>query len=84
MAEITVGSAVLSKAGRDKGRYFAVLSLDNEYAYLADGDLRKLATPKRKKQKHLAVTNTVFAAGEMATDKTLSAAIQSRFAGSRP
>ena len=51
------GVVVRSKAGRDEGRYFAVLSLDGEeFAYVADGDLRKTEKPKRKRMKHLYVT----------------------------
>lgn len=54
--EPTTGSIVRSKAGRDEGRYFIVLALDGEeYALIADGDLRKAARPKRKKIKHLYV-----------------------------
>ena len=44
---------VLSLAGRDKGGYFFVLSVEGAYALLADGKKRKLETPKRKKLKHI-------------------------------
>lgn len=57
--EISIGSVVISKAGRDKGRSFVVVALEGEYAYLCDGDLRKSDSPKKKKRKHLAVTNTI-------------------------
>lgn len=56
---ISIGSVVISKAGRDKGRSFVVVALEGEYAYLCDGDLRKSDSPKKKKRKHLAVTNTI-------------------------
>lgn len=79
MADIIVGSAVRSKAGRDKNRFFAVLSLDRDYADIADGDLRKLEKPKRKKLKHLAATNTVFTPTQLSSDKTLYTAIKQRF-----
>jgi large subunit ribosomal protein L14e len=50
------GTVVLSKAGRDAGRYFVVVGrVDDQYVLLADGDLRKLANPKKKKLKHLDV-----------------------------
>ena len=53
----TTGSIVRSKAGRDEGRYFIVTALDGEeYALIADGDLRKAEKPKRKKIKHLYVS----------------------------
>lgn len=57
--EIGIGSIVYSKAGRDKGNFFAVVSLDDTYAYLCDGDIRKFDRPKKKKLKHLSVTNEV-------------------------
>jgi len=51
---ITTGAVVLSMAGRDAGRLFIVLDApDEQYALIADGDLRKVEKPKRKKQKHL-------------------------------
>ena len=57
--DISIGSVVISKAGRDKGRNFIVVALEGEYAYLCDGDLRKSDSPKKKKRKHLAVTNII-------------------------
>lgn len=55
---IGIGTIVLSKCGRDKGRYFIVCGLEGEeFVYLADGVIRKLARPKKKKIKHIAVTN---------------------------
>ena len=48
------GNIVLSKAGRDKGRYFIVLKIvDENFVLIADGDLRKVDNPKLKKCKHL-------------------------------
>ena len=47
--DIGVGSVVLSKQGRDKGLYFVVISVDKKgFVYLADGGMRKLASPKKK------------------------------------
>jgi ribosomal protein L14E/L6E/L27E len=51
-----LGTVVLSKAGRDKGRYFVVVGIvDEAYVLLCDGGLRRLANPKRKKLKHIDV-----------------------------
>lgn len=48
------GRVCLSKSGRDKGKYFIILSIiDEDYVFIADGEMRKLATPKKKKLKHL-------------------------------
>jgi hypothetical protein len=52
------GTIVFSKKGRDKGRAMVVLESDGEYLTLADGKLRTLEKPKRKKQKHVQPTNT--------------------------
>ncbi len=51
--EIKVGSIVRSIAGHDKGSLLLVVALDNGYAYVADGKLRKIEKPKKKKLKHL-------------------------------
>lgn len=53
------GYIVKSKAGRDKGNCFVVLKTENEFAYIADGKLRKADRPKKKKLKHLQKTLTV-------------------------
>ena len=50
-----VGSIVLSLAGRDRKRLFVIVSLDevNGYVYVADGKLRQIQHPKKKKSKHV-------------------------------
>ena len=51
---IEVGRVVISTAGRDKNKVFIITNIiDKEYVYIADGDLRILAVPKKKKIKHL-------------------------------
>ena len=59
--EITPGQVVYSKCGRDKGGAFIVISAEGDYVYIADGKLRKLENPKRKKLKHIQATKYVFA-----------------------
>lgn len=55
-----LGKVVHSKSGRDKGKYFIIISIiDAEYVYISDGDLRKIDKPKKKKLKHLGFTNLV-------------------------
>ncbi len=49
-----IGDLVLSRSGRDKDRYFIIVGIvDEAYVYIADGSLRKLENPKKKKIKHL-------------------------------
>jgi large subunit ribosomal protein L14e len=58
MRELRVGQVVMSNAGRDKGRYMLVIKiLDQDYIYVADGDLRTVKNPKKKKIKHLRILN---------------------------
>ncbi len=55
--EVAIGTYVISKAGRDKLRPFIIIDvLDSDFVLIADGDLRKLSKPKRKKLKHLSVS----------------------------
>ena len=59
--QLSIGQIVKSRAGRDKGGVFLVYEIvDNEYVLLVDGKLRKIDNPKKKKQKHLTVYNTVL------------------------
>ncbi len=57
--EVKTGSEVRSIAGRDKGGLFIVMSVDNGYAYLADGDLRRADRPKKKKLKHIQASGKI-------------------------
>jgi ribosomal protein L14E/L6E/L27E len=61
IVKIVEGTVVRAKAGRDENRLFAVTRIsENSYVYISDGDTRKLASPKKKNIKHLAVTKTVI------------------------
>lgn len=51
--EFSIGDIVISRAGRDKGHHFVILSLEGEYAYICDGRMRKMDKPKKKKVKHI-------------------------------
>ena len=59
--DIVAGSLVFSAAGRDKGKEFLVLSVEENICFVADGKLRKAENPKKKKFKHLMGTNKVSA-----------------------
>ncbi len=69
------GRLVRSKAGRDKTRTLAVLAVDGQMLLLADGSLRKIERPKRKKRKHVAPTATVLENELLKSDQLLSEAI---------
>lgn len=59
MTDVCRGSLVYSRAGKDKGRLYLVLSEENGYVYLTDGDTRRVDRPKKKKLKHINKTNKV-------------------------
>lgn len=55
-----IGSLVYSRAGRDAGKEFIVINvLDDQYVYICDGTARPVEKPKKKKLKHLMLTNIV-------------------------
>ena len=70
------GQLVRSKAGRDKTRTLAVLAVDGPMLLVADGDLRKLDNPKRKKMQHVAPTTTVLENELLKSDQPISDAIK--------
>ena len=53
------GNMAASKAGHDKGGLYIIIREDEEYVYLCDGRLKKLANPKRKNKKHIQIEGTV-------------------------
>ncbi len=60
MTEIKVGDIVLSTRGSDNGNYFAVIKLEGNKAFIADGKVRKLTSVKSKNIKHLKSVNLVI------------------------
>ncbi len=56
MNEPVLGAVCVSRAGRDKGRAFVLVGVcDENHVLLADGEIRRLERPKRKKLRHLSV-----------------------------
>lgn len=54
------GQIVRSKAGHDKDCIFFVTEIiDENYVFVADGDVRKIESPKKKKVKHLQPYNRI-------------------------
>lgn len=49
-----IGDIVISRAGHDKGKPFAVIAeVDGEFVLIADGRARGVQNPKLKRKKHL-------------------------------
>lgn len=56
-----IGLIVYSKAGRDKGSYYAVVEIVSENTVkIADGDQRRIKNAKLKNIKHLQSTGDVL------------------------
>lgn len=70
MIDVSVGQVVFSKSGRDKGNYFVVIDYTEPYVFICDGKLRRLENPKKKKEKHIQLTNYV--------DKDLKAMLENQ------
>ena len=68
--EAKTGMIVRSLSGRDKGRFMVIVSMENGFVYLADGKERKLASPKKKNEKHICLTKTMIRTDDL-TDKKL-------------
>ena len=47
------GMLARSKAGHDKDRIYVIIRTEDEFVYVADGDLRPLRHMKRKNARHL-------------------------------
>ena len=51
--DIARSDIVKATAGRDKGKLFFVVDVEEDLLLLADGKTRRLERPKRKKRKHV-------------------------------
>lgn len=66
--QIQKGMIVKSIAGHDQNRFYCVVALSDEFAWIADGKRRKLSAPKKKRLKHLRLTSKVLSLSEGVTD----------------
>ena len=69
--KIEKGTIIRSIAGHDVGDFQVILDFDEQYATVCDGKHRPLEKPKRKKLKHLSITNTVVDVAELQTNKSI-------------
>jgi len=49
------GMLAKSKAGHDKDKIYVIIDADPAYVYLADGKIRTVMKPKKKKRKHIQI-----------------------------
>lgn len=69
--EIKNGMIVKSVAGHDKNRFYIVIEIKNNRAFIADGKKRVLESPKAKNFVHLKVTKNIVNLKEIDTNKKL-------------
>lgn len=70
--QVVRGTVVRSSAGHDKGDFQVILSCDdNVYAIVCDGKHRPLEHTKKKKLKHLKITNTVVDEKSLLSNKSI-------------
>lgn len=50
-----VGMLATSKAGHDKNTTYVIIGEEKEYVYLADGRIRTMERPKKKKCRHIQI-----------------------------
>ena len=79
--ELRKGSVVISKAGRDKGYFLAVVDITENGIFVCDGKERPVERPKKKNPLHLAKTAYVLTEEETATNRSLKRAL-SKISGS--
>ena len=53
LSDIQIADVVIATAGREKGKLFYVLDMDEEFLNLVNGKDRTLEQPKRKKRRHV-------------------------------
>ena len=75
---MNVADIVVSLNGRDAGKRFIVIAVEDEYSLLADGKGRRIEKPKRKKNKHIklktkadSLTAEKLTAGEKITNNEI-------------
>lgn len=57
-SEDLIGCIAVSTAGRDCDRTLVIIGIcDDDSVFVSDGRLRKVATPKKKKMRHLKVVS---------------------------
>ncbi len=69
--QIVKGQIVKSMSGHDSGKFYVVMSVENEFCFIANGKERKLEALKKKNSKHLAPTLKIVDVDELTTNNKL-------------
>lgn len=65
-----IGRLVVSKVGRDNGKAYIITNVSDNYLFIANGSTKTIEMPKKKKNKHVMLTDVV--------DKNIKNSIQSQ------
>ncbi len=79
LPDLSIADVVISTAGRDAGKLFYVMEVDDLYLMLVNGKDRTMDKPKRKKRKHATKvlrSETRVAQKLRAGDKVLSSELR--------
>ena len=84
MVKAEKGMLARSLAGHDQNRLYIIIRAEEEYVWLADGRLRTLEKPKKKKRKHVQIhhkipepVNSILKSEKTLRDEEIKQAIQS-------
>ncbi len=72
---INPGDFVTATAGKEIGKCFIVLSVENRYLYLCDGKNRRISNPRKKSIKHVSFAGSGDTAISELTDKGIRRAL---------
>ena len=79
LSDIQVADVVIATAGREKGKLFYDLEVDEQYLILGNGKDRTLEQPKRKNRRHVDKvlrSETRVAAKLLSGDKVLNSELR--------
>ena len=79
LSDLSIADVVTSLAGRDQGKLFYVIGMDETYLMLVNGKDRTIDKPKKKKRKHarkVLRSETRVAAKLIAGDKVLNSELR--------
>lgn len=52
-----IGKFATSKAGHDQSQMYIIVAEEGDFVYLCDGKYKTLSKPKKKRKKHIQLTN---------------------------
>ena len=54
-----IGRLVVSKVGRDSGKAYIIIDVSDNYLFVANGLTKTIEMPKKKKNKHVMLTDII-------------------------